>query len=415
MARKPKALPIAAPLQSADLEKSLDWLARTLRSSGFWQIMPSPLAQRDLYERHPVLKDHFAAKILEVGETTQPELVLNPTHFLTLAKHFLENYQARGPHVEKWFYLAPVFAVSADGILKSHELGMFVLGDDSGIAHAELLSAVIQVFAELGLADVALEINSLGCKTCQKDYVNLLREYLQKSRFELCQDCLGALEERPMKTWRCDKVSCQAVLAGAPPIVDFLDEACRKNLVLVLEAMDELAIPYVLNPALSGELLLERVLFEVNFPQNSKIPLGFGGNFSSWTTYLGAETSVPILGFLAVPEFFLAHIPNERRSFAATCEVFLVALGPAASRRALLLAQELKRSGVAASSAMLGNAGIKNQLKEALAQAAEIALIIGQKEALDETVILRDLRSSMQEIFSRDRIIEEVKKRLGRS
>ncbi len=425
MTKKPKALAYksgiretltSSPLPSMGLEKSLDLLGRSLLGYGFHQIVPSPVEERNLFTSHPALEKQFAKETLEVRHPSI-DLVLNPTHFLSITKRFLENYKLGGPHVSKWFYIAPVFTASENGILKKHELGVFVLGDDSSIAHTQLLNTVLQVFTGLGFKDFVLEINSIGCKGCQKDYQNLLKEHLQKSRFELCQNCLADLEENPMDVWQCEKVSCQTILTTAPQIVDFLDESCRTNLVSVLESLDELAISYMLNPSLSSvNPPLERILFDLSFggEESKKTRLGRGGNFSSWTNYLGAEEPVPMLGFLATVENFLNFIPEEKQNFGIHYEVFTIALGAIASRRALILIEELKHSGLITGEAMLGNSGIKNQLKEANASASDIALIIGQKEALDETVILRDMRSGMQEVFSHDRIIEEVKKRLGK-
>ena len=113
-------------------------------------------------------------------------------------------------------------------------------------------------------------------------------------------------------------------------------------------------------------------------------------------------------------EKLMSVVPEELRSRGPKIEVFMVPLGSIAVRKAVALHRDLQHSGIMAAETMLASGSIKNQLKAAAENKCEIALIIGQKEAIDETVILRDMRSGMQEVFAADRIIEEVKKRLGK-
>lgn len=128
---------------------------------------------------------------------------------------------------------------------------------------------------------------------------------------------------------------------------------------------------------------------------------------------MGAEDQVPLLGFVTNIEKFWPLVSAEHHKLKTKVEVFLISLGEAACRRVLHLRRHLREAGLKTWESMLGHPGIKTQLKEAQDYSADIALIIGQKEAIDDTVILRDMRSGMQEVFAVDRIVEEVKKRLN--
>ena len=231
----------------------------------------------------------------------------------------------------------------------------------------------------------------------------------------LCEDCAADFEKNPLVIWTCLESSCQEIAAGAPPIIDSLDEECKANLMGVLESIDELNIPYTLNPALIPQLLHHKIVFQIipvgGGPGSS---IGYGGNFSDWIMDPGLPDRVPAMGFLTTFEKLMTVVPEERRRQGPKIEVFMVPLGSIAVRKAVALHRDLQHSGIMAAESMIAHSSIKNQLKVAVEKKCEIALIIGQKEAIDETVILRDMRSGMQEVFASDRIIEEVKKRLGK-
>ncbi len=396
-------------------EASLDQLSRIIGNFGFQQIVLPVVEEREVFLRDPLLKQHFGSRLWGLMSSSSfpgaEALSLCPTYFLSVCKRYLQNFRSRGAHVAKWFYLSPVIDLKEGQLLKSHELGIFILGEDSALANAQLINVVTQLFNELGIGDFLAEVNSLGCATCQKDYLSTLREYLRKTSFELCTDCLTNLETVPMTVWSCEKNSCQTLLATAPQIVDFLDESCRTTLVSVLETIDELGIPYTLNPVLNSNFLQEKVLFRLSLPERSEV-LGYGGSYTSWVKYLGEEA--PLIGFLVSLEKLWSAVSPAKKGLGPQVEVFIISLGQVASRRTLGLYRELQRAGILTAEAMLGNSGIKNQLAKAQDCHAAITLIIGQKEAIEETVILRDMRSGMQEVFRNDRLIEEVKKRLGK-
>ncbi len=403
------------PAGEVERDLLLDNLLKLLRHYGFQQVLPPPTEERRVYFGHPELQRQFGEKILEVGGPPDQQLILAPTYFLNILKRYIQSLPQHGPHVVKWFYLFPLLQNQGERLEVVHELGVFILGEESSLAAAQLINGVAQLYGDLGLKNYVAEVNHLGCRICQKDYRGLLQEHAQKIKYELCPNCLLNLEQNILALWGCEQDSCRSLLASAPQMVDFLDESCRQMLVGVLETVDELGISYTLNPTLTAPFLQEKVIFRMTVEgERGASGLGVGGNYSSWAEYLGASHPVPLMGFLTTFERLWEQIPAEQRKLTSHVEVFMVPLGEVASRRAILLHRELQRAGIAAAEAILGHSGIKNQLKQAVEQNSDIALIIGQKEALEETVILRDMRSGIQEVFAADRIVEEVKKRLGR-
>lgn len=409
----PKQKKLALTLKPVvEAEFKADDLVKAVSSLGFEQVIPAPLEEQAVFLGNEELAHLFGPKLLELEAVHGRKLSLPPTHFFSLFKKYLENVKQHGPHIVKWFYIAPVVSLhETDRAAARHEVGIFILGEDSVIANAQLINAASEFLESFGIESAVLELNSLGCRNCQRDYQNVLIDHLQKFNLNICSECTEKLQAGRLTFWRCEKRPCREFFARAPQIVDSLDADCRSHLVGVLESVDALGIPYNLNPLLSGLISHERIFFRLVGEGHANI-FGEGANYSPWAKYLGAEEPVSLIGFLTIFEKLWPFVPPERQKAKPKVEVFLIALGDAASRKALILRKLLSLAGIKTWEAILGRPGIKNQLKEAEAHNPDIALIIGQKEALDETVILRDMRSGMQEVFSSDRIIEEVKKRL---
>lgn len=393
----------------------LDNIVRLIGSFGFNQIVPPPIAEEKIFTQDRALERHFGQNIIRIDHPSE-HLVLSPTQLLNVFKLYSQNLKNRGPFVAKWFYISPTVRSEGNQFTISHELGVFVIGEDGSLANIELINAVTQVFSGLGVKESIAEITSRGCKACQTNYREVLRDYLDKTETVLCGNCRRDMAgENILSVFDCQTQTCRSVLMSSPQLIDFLDDSCRTTLVDALETIDGLEIPYVLNANLSNHLAEEKILFRINVPGGTEEKvLGAGGNYSKLISRHFGEGAAPMLGFFTNLEELVQAVPEDRRTPLNAVEVFIIPLGVIACRRALALYRELRDAGLKVAEAMLGNQSIKHQLKEAADHHSEIALIVGQKEAMEETVILRDMRSGMQELFTNERVLDEVKKRLGK-
>jgi histidyl-tRNA synthetase len=321
------------------------------------------------------------------------------------------------PQLTKWAYSGFGIYTAHKQVVTDYEFGMEVWGAFNHLTEAQVLGAAWQLFVALGLPDVTFEVNTCGNKISQEGYESTLKEFLRGKRYDLCDNCVDATPERPFDVLRCAKLDCQTVLSEAPTILDHLDEASRKYFTNLLEALEELQIPYQLNPLLVGmdgatstvaclKLKLGEhasVVAEAEGHTGLIARLG-GKNIHAF----GLRVNVRLL-HQALQERQKGPVVLQRRA----AEVYLVPLGELAAKRSLRLFRDLVEAGVVVFD-YFGYAGVKNQLKAAQEAGSPIALIMGQKEAVDEVVILRDVKSGMQEVFSYDKIVNEVKKRLGR-
>ena len=355
-------------------------------------------------------------QLLTVSDHKGQTIAARPTNIFSLARVYLENNFTERERVSKWYYYCPVAFVRDNEIKQTSEFGFQIFGAHTPIADAQLINVLLKLFGEIGLSSLTLEINNVGCMECLPAYQENLKNYFKDKKYDLCENCLEHLERnRPLQILGCDNLSCSTAAAEAPAILDYICENCRKQFIGVLEGLDELSIPYNLNPKVIGRPWSRRTVFDIRFKTlTGEVSLGTGGHADDLIQSLGGlPTSA--LGFSGTIDLIMAALELAQIKFATKnkVDVFLVPLGELAAKKTLRLFTDLWNHDILASE-FIGPGSIKTQLKLAESNKVSIALIIGQKEARDGTIILRDVRSGMQELFTNERIVDEVKKRLGK-
>jgi histidyl-tRNA synthetase len=340
----------------------------------------------------------------------------SPTAIFGLARMYLEQQAQEQTRVVKWYYCLPTERLEEQGLRQAYEFGFQMFGPITPIADSQMINLLFRLFTQIGLNDLTLEMNSVGCIECLPNYQDQLKTYFKDKKYDLCENCLNHLEAgEPLKIFACKNLSCQSATNDAPVIMDYLCENCRKQFISVLEGLDELGIGYNLNSHVIGKPWSRRTVFEIRarFPQ-TELTLGHGGHADDLIQSLGGTPTLS-LNFVAEQETIIKALELANLKFASKTriDVFLVPLGELAAKKTLGLFTELWNNDIIASE-FVGSGSIKTQLKLAESNKVSVALIIGQKEAREGTVILRDVKSGMQELFLYERIVDEVKKRLGK-
>lgn len=360
----------------------------------------------DAAQAQGLISTSMAARELALRSSLLPSVV-----------RILAQAKAGEPQLTKWQYSGSCVTMGSRDLISDYEFGLEVWGAFNHLTEAQVLGATWQLFSALGLSDVVFEVNTCGSKQSQEPYETALRDFLKGKRFELCDSCGDRVVDRPREVLRCAKLDCQTVLSEAPTILDFLDEASRKQFTNLLEALEELQIPYQLNPLLVGIDGAVGTVVSLKLKMNGVATVvAEAEGHAGLIQRLGGKQvhAFGLHGSLQVLHKALVERGQTPAMIARRpAEVYLVPLGELAAKRSLRLFRDLVEAGVTVFD-YFGYAGVKNQLKAAQEASSPIALIMGQKEALDEVVILRDVKSGMQEVFSYDKIVEEVKKRLGR-
>ncbi|MDD5251696.1 MAG: histidine--tRNA ligase [Patescibacteria group bacterium] len=324
------------------------------------------------------------------------------------------------PQPIKLYYVGSMFRYErpqAGRYREHHQFGIEVFGDGNPAMDAEVVLLAYLFYKELGIKTL-VNINSLGCQQCRQNYLTELMAYYKPKRSHICEDCKRRYAKNPLRLLDCKEPDCTAVRDGAPHIVDFLDDECKNHLMRVLESLDEMGVPYVLNPHLVRGLdYYTRTVFELTpADDQSQTPqaLGGGGRYDNLVEQFGGRPT-PACGFgLGLERAILqmktqeTEPPDEFRP-----DIFVAQLGDNARRKAFQMFEDLRSAGIMVTATFSKNA-LKSQLETANRLGARYTAIIGQKEVLDGTVLIRDMESGMQEIVDFNKAAHEIRKKLGK-
>jgi len=401
--------------------------ASELSKAYSFRRMETPVLENlELYERSTGRHSDVVTKeMFSFIDKNGEKIALRPEATPGIVRSYIEHGMFNLPQPVKLFWLGPVFRHEKPQAGRFRQFTQFNLeniGEISPVADAELIALSHYFFSELQL-DVVTQINSVGCLTCRKDYLTKLENFYKERgrRTKLCNDCKKRLVKNPLRLLDCKEKQCQEMAAEAPQIVDSLCEDCKNHFIKVLEYLDELNIPYNLNPTLVRGLdYYNRTVFEVwpvlaegeTADLGRQGALGGGGRYDGLVEHMGGRPT-PACGFgIGIERVILKikekNIPLQDEEKG---DVFLAHLGDPARRKIMLLFEELRKNGFKVRQAFTKDS-LKSQLEMANQAGVKYTLILGQKEIMDGTILIRDMESGIQEIVDYKKVVAEVKKRL---
>jgi len=326
-------------------------------------------------------------------------------------------------------------AIGGARVESIEERGLMMLGEDTAIAEAEIIFCLWKTLAQIGIPSHTLQltVNAIGCTQCRGHFRSSFLAYFRTRGSRLCRNCRRNLKRLPTRVLLCQEEKCRTAMHGAPQVLDFLCEACKKHLRGVLEFLDEAGVPYFLDARLFREgSWFHRFVFEVALhaeflpsgglrvegepaaPDSETIMLAEGGGISYAGELIVGRRIDAVSG--VIMRDVLERLCREQGiplGPPTGQKVFLAQLGDLAKRKSLGLMEMLRLGGIGVMES-LGRDSMKSQLKVAERARAQIALILGQKEALDNTVIVRDVSSGMQETVPQEKLVEFLKRSMLR-
>ena len=313
-------------------------------------------------------------------------LTLRPENTASAVRAYLQNKLYADGGLQKLFYIGSMFRYDrpqAGRMREFHQFGVEAIGEAGPAADAEVILLAFDFLTSLGLTGLTLKLNSVGCPNCRPVYRERLQAYFKEHLPELCGDCQDRYTRSPLRILDCKADAEKPFMAGAPAITDCLCAECSAHFSAVQSHLTAAGISYTLDPRLVRGLdYYTRTAFEIAYPP------------------LGAQSAVAGGGQNLLPE----------RPPAA--DVFLIALGDAASHAAFPLLHELRLGGVRALMDYAGRS-MKAQMKQANKSGARYAVILGEDELAENTAVVRDMAENTQENCSLDdivkRLISEVK------
>ncbi len=349
-------------------------------------------------------------------------LVLRPEGTASVARAFIEHGMNNLPQPVKLWHFGPFFRYErpqADRYRQFWQAGFEVLGEQSPVIDAQIIQLVCNIFKKLKFDDLIIEVNSIGCRHCRSYYKKLLVSYLKSRETSLCSDCRGRLKKNPLRVLDCKEEKCQRIYSQAPQMVDHLCDDCKSHFKQVLDFLDEIELPYNLNPYLVRGLdYYTKTVFEVHRRSKEGEPtltLAGGGRYDGLIKLLGGKDT-PGCGVACGIERIVSFMKEKplKVSKHNTSKIFLAQLGSLAKKKSLVLVEKLREADIPVIE-MLNKDTLKVQLSRANKMGVKYCLILGQKEALDSKIIVRDMESGGQKIIDADNIVKEIKKSLKKS
>lgn len=387
-----------------------DTFREVMLSAGFGRIIIPSFEESQLFLRSIGTDTDIGGKELyEFKDKSGNALALRPEFTAGIARAYIENGMHKDPQPVKLFTFGQVFRYDrpqAGRYREFYQANGELLGELDPAVDAQMISLMVKFYKLLGVSDVIVKINSLGDLKGRPKMTKALVDFLAGHRKNLCEDCKRRMVKNPLRVLDCKEKSCQPIAEEAGGVLlDNLSKDSKNFFAKVLEYLDDMGVTYELSPRLVRGLdYYTHTAFEV-VTADGHLSLGGGGRYDELVKMLGGPAT-PAIGFglgvervvelmkareLAVPEPVLA-------------DVFVVQLGDDAKKKAVKVISQLGDGGFKVAHA-LGKGNIAAQMRIADKMNTNFAIIIGEQEVHDDTVIIRDLRDRTQEsVIDRDMI-----------
>ncbi len=326
-------------------------------------------------------------------------LTLRPEGTAGVVRAYIEAGLAQVEPTQKLYYLGPMFRrerPQKGRFRQFYQIGAEVLGRKDPVADAELLLLLHDFFSTLGLYDLSLELNSLGCSECRPRYRSELLKFLKQSEDQLCDNCRRRMERNPLRVFDCKEQSCSQVTRNAPRIIDYLCQACQDHFSAVRRLLDETKVSYIINSKMVRGLdYYGRTTFEWTTNRlGSQNAVAAGGRYDGLVKELGGP-AVAGVGFALGMERLVLLLGTEEEGRFNRPGLYLAWMGKAAGDWAFPVAHELRQKGIVVE--MEGEErSLKSQMRRADKVKAQYVFIVGEDELSKGKGILRHMGSKEQ-------------------
>ena len=407
-------------------QKVLDVAENMVDFYGFKRIDTPILEETELFSKGTGFTTDIVQKQMYNLKTKGGDsLSLRPEFTPGVIRSYIEHGMKNLPQPIKFYSFGPLFRyehAQAGRYRQFHQFNLEVIGEGDPVIDVQIIQIFYNILNELKLKNLIIEINSIGDTQCRAYYKKVLSSFLRNRESLLCPDCRRRLKENPLRVLDCKEEKCQKVISQAPQIIDHLCEDCHRHFKGVLEFFDEIELPYRLNPYLVRGLdYYTKSVFEIFVEEQQKTENGAvtarsalvgGGRYDNLVKVLGGEETKASGGSMGIERVILA-MKNKEVKFPKSNEptIFLAQIGNMAKRKSLKLMEDFRKAKIQVGESF-GKDSLKAQLKMADKIEARYTLLLGQREALEGLIIIRDMHNGKQETVKLERAVKEMQRRL---
>ncbi len=340
-------------------------------------------------------------------------ITLRPEGTAGVVRSYIEHGLFNEAQPQKVCYLISCYRYEkpqAGRLREFHQFGCECFGTASPAADAELISLVNDIFAFLDVKNLKIQINSIGCPECRKNYHKALQEYFESKKDELCGTCLGRLERNPMRILDCKSPVCSEIAKDAPKVTDYLCDECDEHFGKVQQYLDAMNIPYEVSPSIVRGLdYYTKTVFEFGSTEiGAQGPVCGGGRYDGLVEEIGGNHT-PALGFAMGMERLLLLMQAQGIEFPpeAKCDLYIASMGENATLKASQIACDVRGNGMHAQFDIVGRS-VKAQMKYANKIGAAYTVVLGDSEIEAGVAKVKNMEDGSETEMKIDDIAEEI-------
>lgn len=379
-----------------------DVMRKESAAYGFKEIRTPVFEHTELFARGVGQTTDVVQKEMYTFDTKGGESVtLRPEGTAGAARAMLEHGLVNDSLPIKASYFVSCYRYEkpqAGRLREFHQFGLECYGTQSPVADAELICAAQSIFDRLGIKQLRLEINSIGCPTCRAEYHKALKEYFYGYKDELCETCNSRLEKNPMRILDCKSPVCSKIAGGAPKITDYLCDECKEHFASVQKYLDAAGVEYTVNPTIVRGLdYYTKTVFEfvTDFIGAQGTVCG-GGRYDGLIEELGGK-HLPSLGFAMGIERLLMLMDKQGIEIPkpSTCDLYVAVMGESASLKSFEIIKAVRSCGLIAETDIVGR-GLRAQMKYADKIGAKFSMVLGDNEIEQGKAVIKNMSSGEQ-------------------
>ncbi len=379
-----------------------DIMRKQSQSYGFKEIRTPVFEHTELFNRSVGDTTDVVQKEMYTFDTKGGESVtLRPEGTAGAARAMLEHGVYNDGYPIKTYYLTSCYRYEKPQKGRQrefHQFGIEVYGAPSYFADAEVICVAKSIFDRLGVKNLSLELNSIGCPECRPKYHKALKEYFESYKNQLCETCLSRLDKNPMRILDCKNPECAEIAAKAPTVLEFLCDDCNAHFDGVKNCLDAAKVEYTVNPKIVRGLdYYTRTVFEfVSNDIGAQGTVCGGGRYDGLIEELGGQHT-PSLGFGMGIERLLLLLESQGIEIPApaACDLYVLGVGDEAKLKAFNIVESVRASSLIAEGDIVGRS-IKAQMKYANKIGAKFTMVIGDTELAENKAKLRNMENGTE-------------------
>jgi len=359
--------------------------------------------------------DIVKKEMYEFKDRKGRSLTLRPEETAPVARACLENNLIGPDQITKLYYIGPMFRYErpqAGRQRQFHQAGVEAFGSPDPLLDAEIVLMNVQLFKELGIKDIDVNINSVGCEKCRPHFRKELKKYFKENVAKMCADCKERFEFNPLRILDCKEGKCQGPIDGAPASVDLLCPGCRDHFEQVVKMLDYQEVKFKVNKRLVRGLdYYTRTTFELlSGKLGAQNAVSGGGRYDTLVQELGGKAT-PAVGFAIGMERVIQIMTNDKCQMSNEGKIilFIATLGDEAGKLGFDLLSKAREKGIAADMDYAGKS-LKAQLKMADRLGAKYVYLLGADELAKGSAALKDMGTGEQKEVVFDDLLKELRR-----